>query len=104
MAILMYEPVRMAFQEGRVEGFGYNPESLPEEDVYGRMIENFTCRDVAAASDEEGYYPISATLYSDDPDLTDDELFAIRSTRRFIRDKILKGTDRDPTAIDLPRG
>ena len=104
MAILLYDPVRQGVLEGRMEGFGYDPSTLPEEDVYGRLIDNFTCEDVAGASDEEGYYDISGVLYSDDPDLTDDELYAIRRTRDYIRDKILTGTDRDPTAIDLSRG
>jgi hypothetical protein len=103
MPILLYEPVLKAAREGRVSGFGYDPEWLPE-DVYGRLIDNFTCEDVLAASDENGYYPISGTMYSDDIDLTDDELYAINTTRDFIRDKILKKTDLDPTDISTSRG
>lgn len=104
MAILLYEPVRQGFVEGRIEGFGYNPDSLPEEDAYGRLIDNFTCEDVAEASDEDGWYSVSGTLYSDDPELDDNELYAIRRTREYIRDHVLAKTDRDPTAIALPRG
>lgn len=104
MAILTFAPVRQGVLEGRMEGFGYAVDSLPEDDDYGRLIDNFTCEDVAAASNEDGYYEITATLYSTDPDLSDDDLYAIRKTRDFIRDKILAETSRDPTAIDLPRG
>lgn len=104
MAIVMFEPVRQGIIEGRMEGFGYDPSTLCDEDVYGRMIDNFTCEDVAAASDDQGYYDIHGTVSSDDPDMTDDELFAIRKTRNYILDKILADTDRDPTAIDLSRG
>ncbi len=68
------------------------------------MIDNFTCDDVLAASDEQGYYDISATMYSDDPDLSADELHAIWKTRNYILERILADTDRDPTAIDLSRG
>ena len=104
LPILMFEPVRSLFESGRVEGFGYHPDSLPQEDAWGRLIDNFSCTDVAAASDDEGYYPLSGTLRSDDPELSDDELYAIAKTRDFILNKVLKETSRDPTAIDLPRG
>lgn len=104
MSILLYEPVRKLFEQGRVEGYGYNPDTLPDEDVYGRLIDNFTCEDVAEASDEEGYYTLTGTLYSTDPDLDDDSLYAIRRSREYILNKVLAQTDRDPTAIDLPRG
>ena len=103
MPILMFEPVRKLFMEGRVDGFGYDPSTLPEEDVHGRLLDNFTCEDVRGSSDEDGYYPITATLRSDDPDLTDDELWSIRKTRSYIRN-LLEETDRDPTCIELTRG
>jgi hypothetical protein len=104
MAILTFAPVRQGVLEGRMEGFGYDPSTLPPEDDYGRLIDNFTCEDVAAASDENGYYPISGSLFSDDPDLSDDDLLSIRVTREYILNRVLAETDRDPTAIELPRG
>lgn len=102
--ILLYEPVRKLAEEGRVEGFGWDITSLPEEDAFGRLINNFTCEDVREASDADGYYDIEGTMYDDDPDLTDDELYSIRKTREYILNKVLNETDRDPTAIDLSRG
>ena len=104
MSIVMFEPVRKAIEEGRMEGFGYDPSTLPEEDIFGRLIDNFACNDVAKASDDEGWYPISATLYTDDPVMDDDQLYAIRKTRDYILGHILAETDRDPTCIDLSRG
>lgn len=104
MAITLFEPVRQGIVEGRMEGFGYDPLTLPDEDIYGRIIDNFSCDDVLTASDEDGRYDISATMYSDDPDLSPDELYAILKTRNYILDRILAETDRDPTAIDLSRG
>lgn len=104
LPIVMFAPLRQALVEGRIEGFGYNPDSLPEEDVFGRMISNFACDDVAAASDENGEYEISAIFDSEDPDLSDDDLYHIRLTREYIKESIWKNTDRDPTAIDIPRG
>jgi hypothetical protein len=104
LPILMFGPVKQAFLEGRLEGYGYNPESLPEEDVFGRMIDNSRCEDVEAASDANGYYTVTARVESDDPELSDDDLWAIERTRDFILSRILNETDRDPTAIDQTRG
>jgi hypothetical protein len=104
LAIAMYAPVRQGILEGRIDGFGYDPTTFPEEDVFGRLIDNFTCEDVAAAADNAGYFEVSGTMLSDDPDLTDDELHAILKTREYILNKVLAETDRDPTAIDLARG
>lgn len=104
LAILMFEPVLQGFKEGRIEGFGYDINTLPEEDIHGRYIDNFTCEDVAEASDDDGYYDIKATFYSDDIDLSEDEVYAIRKTRDYIRNKLLPKTDRDPTNIDMMRG
>lgn len=104
MAICLFDPVRKGILEGRMEGFGYDPDSLPEEDYFGRMIDNFSCDDVLAACDNEGYFDLEGTMLSTDPDLSDDQLWAIRKTRQYIQNHILDKTDRDPTAIDLPRG
>jgi len=104
LAIAFFPPVRKLMEEGRVDGFGYDPNSLQEDDVYGRLIDNFTCNDVAEASDEEGYYDIKAVQFSDDPEYSDDELYAIHKTREYILDKLLAETDRDPTDIEVCRG
>lgn len=104
LAIAFFPPVRKLMEEGRVSGFGFAPNSLQEDDVYGRLIDNFTCNDVEAASDEDGYYDIQAVQISDDPEYSDDELYAIRRTREYILDKLLADTDRDPTDIDVCRG
>lgn len=104
LSIALYEPVRTGILEGRMDGYGYDPSTLPKEDFYGRMIENFSCSDVREASDADGYFPLTGTMHSDDPDLSDDELRAIEATRDFIRDRILAETNRDPTSIDVCRG
>jgi hypothetical protein len=102
MAIATFAPIRQGIMEGRFEGFGYDPNTLPE-DVFGRLNDNFTCEDVGASMDEEGRFQTSAIIYSDDPELSDDDLYAIRRTRDYLK-HVLDKTDRDPTAIDLPRG
>lgn len=104
LPILMFEPIRQGIMEGRLSGFGYDPTSLPDEDDYGRLIDNFTCEDVADASDDDGVFKLSGTIYSDDPDLSDEDLYAIRKTREYIKRVILDKTDRDPTDIFVSRG
>ena len=104
LPILMFAPVRALFDAGQIDGFGFDPTTLPDEDVYGRLLNNFACDDVEAASDDQGYFPLSAEFRDDDPEYSDDELYALRRTREYIERIILKETDRDPTAIELPRG
>ena len=104
LPILLFEPVRRAFEQGRIEGFGYDPDRLPEEDYFGRIASNLSCDDVLAASDADGYFELTAQYYSDDPELDDDDINAIIKTRRFIEREIFENTKLDPTAILLPRG
>ena len=71
----------------------YGEPPIMEEDyiddaITERMMNNFSCDNVAEASDAKGYYPISATLYSDDPEMSDDALYVLRQSRDFIRDRI----------------
>jgi hypothetical protein len=103
LSIALFAPVRQGIIEGRYEGFGYDPETLPE-DFFGRIINNGGCDDVGAAMNADGEYEVSSVTYSDDPELDANERDAIRKTRDYIWNKIMAETDRDPTAIDLPSG
>lgn len=102
--ILLFEPVRKLHREGRVEGFGYIPDSLPEDNPFQRAVDNMNVDDLASVIDEDGGFELSGTYYSDDPDLDDDQVYAIRKTYDYIRDRLLVDTDRDPTEISLGRG
>lgn len=103
MPILMYEPVRKLFEQGRVQGFGYSINDLPYEDVYGRVANNGYIENVATAMDDKGVVTFTWDMYADDPDLDPDDCDAILDTRRTI-DKILAETLLDPTAIRFDRG
>jgi hypothetical protein len=103
-AIASFAPVRQGIAEGRMEGFGYDVNTFPEDDVYGRLIDNFTCRDIAAASDEAGFFDLKGHWMSDDPDISEDDLHTIEVTRDFILREILAKTNRDPTDIGFSRG
>lgn len=102
-AIVMFPPVRSLLTQGRISGFGFDPEFLPEEDVWGRLIENGTCHDVLSSADENGDVWLEWHYKSTDPDVTVDELEAVEATRNSIR-RILDTTRFDPTDYPEERG
>lgn len=99
--ILAYEPVKLLFDKGRVYGFGF--ESAPEEDVFGRLIQNGRAEDIN--DDVKAGTPIvfTSTFKSTDPDVDFDEIDAMEATRKFL-DKFLDETDFDPTDYPNTRG
>ena len=105
MPIIMYEPLKRLLMDGKIEGFGYNPAWLPEEDVYGRLINNCRCDDIGAAlvASGDNRYDWHGTYWSTDPRLSEDELEAIEETRDFI-DRVLATEDYDPTNYPFARG
>lgn len=102
-AIVMYPPVRHLLEEGRIYGFGYDPAWLPEEDTWGRLINNGVCADVGAAFEEHGKVVVVSEHWSSDPQCTDEELDAVERTRDFIH-SILENTMYDPTDFPEHRG
>ena len=94
-AIVMYRPVRELLMDGRISGYGINPNNLPEEDVFGRLIDN-------GRTDNISKKELEWCWRSDDPKLTEAELEAIEKTRgwidRFLVEQMEIGGDwRDPT-------
>jgi hypothetical protein len=101
MPILMHAPVKDLFERGLIDGYGYDPTHLPEEDVYGRLIDNGR---VSTWYDGPKLPDTFRTIHrSDDPDLTPAELDHIEMTRNFI-DTFLIETVFDPTSPDDVRG
>ena len=101
--IIMFPPVRTLLEQGRINGFGFDPDFLPQEDVWGRLINNGVCEDVLSNVDENGEVWLSWEFQSTDPDHTLEELDAIDLTRQAIL-RILETTDLDPTDISEERG
>lgn len=97
MPILMHEPVRRLHEQGRISGFGIAPEALPEEDAYGRLINNGVVEDLASAMDKNGEFTVYWEYDTMDPDLSHQDLDYIEQTRDAIT-AMLGGSDRwDPT-------
>lgn len=101
--IAVYEPVRKLAEQGRIRCFGLDVDTLPRNDFYGRITENFSCDDVGAALDEHERYKWKATCFSDDPALSAEQQHMIWKSRRTI-DRILRDTHCDPTDPSVLRG
>ena len=103
-SIVTYAPIRKLLEQGRIGGFGYDPEYLPVEDVWGRLINNGTCPDVLQAYDkEEQCIHLNHRWTSLDPEHEISDIEAVEITRSFIS-RILKTTKLDPTDWPSERG
>jgi len=103
LPILLYAPVRDLFDRGRIEGFGYTSDYLPEEDVYANILASGRVEDVLSAMDKNGMVNFQWRMCSDDPHLDEHQVRAIRDTRETI-DRMIAETDFDPTCWPLGRG
>lgn len=101
--VAMYAPVRKLAEQGRIRCFGMDVDELPTNDFYGRITNNFSCDDVAAALDEHDRYKWEAECYSDDPQLSTEQQLMIWKSRRTI-DRVLQNTTSDPTDPAVMRG
>ena len=92
LPILYYEPVRQLHDLGRVQGYGFSPTHIEGEDVYGRLCNNGTVNDIAAAV-QKNAITLSWTWDSEDPALDLDQVESIRDTRDEIDWLIYGGID-----------
>lgn len=94
--IIMFEPVRKLFEEDRIYGFGYDKKNLPDEDVYGRLLNNNT------AEFNSKHVPewVLAEWQLTDPDVSQEELDAIAESREFVAKWIEKQMSPDGKMID----
>ena len=101
--IIMFPPVRTLLEQGRISGFGYDPEHLPKEDTFGRIIGNGCVFDVLSNVQEDGNVYLDYEWRSDDPVLSFEEMDSIQVTRDFISN-LLATTNLDPTDYPEQRG
>lgn len=109
--ILQYRPVLDLLKEGRIDGYGYDPNSFPEDDVYDRLINNgkvllYTGDEVFKDPENPNMFVAKSEFRSYDPKLTEGELTAVELTRAFI-DKFLEDPETshlDPTNPTELRG
>lgn len=99
-AIIMFPPVKILLEQGRISGFGFDPEYLPEEDVWGRLISNGTCEETP---DADGKRWMSWTWRSSDPKATFEDIENVEITRQSI-EHLINTTRWDPTDWKEERG
>jgi hypothetical protein len=101
--IVMYAPLRSLLEQGRISGFGFDPEYLPKEDVWGRLLANGVVAGVLDNVDANGDVWLNYEFHSTDPNPSFEELDAVEATRAHI-DWILSNTMLDPTDVEEERG
>lgn len=99
-AIVMYPPVRKLLEQGRISGFGFDPDWLPKEDTFGRLIANGTCEEIP---DVDGKRWMTWEWHSGDPKVSESDLDAIEITRQNI-ERLINTTRIDPTDFPNDRG
>ena len=102
LPILLFDPVRTLFEQGRIEGYGYDPELLPTENPYQRLIDNGRVDDIdLIPRDDDGNIPLNFRWVwdSEDPNLTIDEIDAVETTYNTIR-HMLEISEYSPTNPD----
>lgn len=80
--ILTAPDVRKLYDAGRIDGWGITPDQLPDEDVYGRLINNG--RFDTGAKDYTRDSMVTFIYQSGDPELSRDQLRMIEESRAFI--------------------
>lgn len=97
MPIVYFPPIRALLEDGKIDGFGIDPKDLNPEDSYANVVESgyveFTSEDI----DKDGHLPIVFKSSTLDPELSDEEIEAIRITRRFLEEFL---NDPDTSFID----
>lgn len=97
MGIITYPPIRQMLEEERIDGFGIKPEHLPDEDVYGRLINNGRV-ELYDGFSTTGEFTTVEKICSLDPEMTPEELDALEVTRQFIDQFI---SDEDTRYMDF---
>ena len=80
--ILTAPDVRALYDTGVLSGWGVTPDQLPEEDVYGRLINNG--RFDTGSENYDRNAPVSWTYETGDPLLDREQLDKIETSRAFI--------------------
>lgn len=83
--IIYYAPIRQMLEEERIDGFGIDPKTLNEEDPYESVLASGYVDEIHSTTlNKEGIVEMSFTEKSTDPELSHDDIDALRDTRKFI--------------------
>ncbi len=86
--IIMYAPIRQLLEDERIDGYGYDPKSLPKEDVYDRLINNGKVVLYPGSPDldekDPNVFYTTTEERSTDPILSFDDVIALETTRNYL--------------------
>ena len=91
--------IRPIFESGRLDGWGVTAEKLPDEDVYGRLINNG--RIDTGAEDYTRDKMMTWVVYNDDPDVTREDLDLVEYARGFCSSFLKKQMSDDGEELDF---
>lgn len=82
---IIYTPIiRQLLEEERIDGFGIDPKTLREDDPYACPLKNGYVELHSSNLGKNGEYEIVFCHDTSAPELSDEEIQAIRSTREYI--------------------
>jgi hypothetical protein len=100
--IVTYEPIRELLNEERIDGFGYDPKTLPAEDPYKNLCESGCAEVHSTTLSKDGTYTVEYKWDSTDPVLTPEQALDLSLTRQFIDFFMLDEDTRHLDFTDYP--
>lgn len=83
LGIIYYPPIRKMLESESIDGFGFKPEELREDDPYQPLLDN-GYKEFSSDTLKDGKLELNWYEYTDSPELEDDEIKALRKTREYI--------------------
>lgn len=88
LPIVYFKPVRQMLEEERIDGFGIDPSTLNEEDPYEDMCKSGVAIIHTSTLRDDGSYDMVFYESTVDPELSFEEIEAIRDTREYLEEFI----------------
>ena len=88
LPIIYFKPIRQMLEEERIEGFGIDPATLCDEDPYEDLCKSGVVNIHSTWLEKDGSYQLNFYESTVDPDLTPEQIAAIRSSREFLEEFI----------------
>lgn len=84
LPIVYYKPIRESLEDGLIDGFGIDPKTLASRDIYEEVLKSGFRDDLTTDDfDKNGEIYIHFHWSTEDPELTHEEVEAIRDTRAY---------------------
>ena len=84
LGIVYYAPIRRMLEEESIDGFGIDIKTLREDDPFESVLNSDYVELHSDVLRGKGDFDMFHYEYSDSPELSDDEISALRKTREYI--------------------